>query len=48
MIYKYRQHTIQRMFERGITPADVQAALSSGQVIEDYPTSSWNAPEPRF
>ncbi len=38
MIYKYRQHTIQRMFERGITQADMQAALSSGQVIEDYPT----------
>jgi hypothetical protein len=37
MICKYRQHTIQRMFERGITQADVQAALASGQVIEDYP-----------
>ena len=37
MIYKYRQHAIQRMFERGITQVDVEAALSTGKVIEDYP-----------
>jgi hypothetical protein len=37
MIYHYRQHAIKRMFERGITQADLQAALSAGQVIEDYP-----------
>lgn len=37
MIYHYRQHAIKRMFEHGITQADLQAALSAGQVIEDYP-----------
>lgn len=37
MIYKYRQHAIKRMFERGISEADVQTALSTGRVIEDYP-----------
>ena len=31
MIYKYRQHTIKRMFERDITQADVQTALLSGR-----------------
>ncbi|KAB2921528.1 MAG: DUF4258 domain-containing protein [Candidatus Contendobacter sp.] len=37
MIYNYRQHAIKRMYERGITQADVEAALSTGMVIEDYP-----------
>lgn len=38
MVYVYRQHAIKRMFERGITETDVQTALATGQVIEDYPT----------
>lgn len=38
MILRFGRHATQRMFERGITRADVQAALSAGQVIEDYPT----------
>lgn len=36
----YRQHAIQRMFERGISEADVSAALAGGRVIEDYPTDT--------
>ena len=38
MILRYGRHAVQRMFERGITQADVQGALSAGRVIEDYPT----------
>lgn len=38
MIYKYRQHAIKRMFERGITETDIQNLLADGKVIEDYPT----------
>ncbi len=38
MILMFGRHAAQRMFERGITQADVQTALSAGQVIEDYPT----------
>jgi len=37
MVNKYRQHAIKRMFERGITEADIDSALSNGQVIENYP-----------
>ena len=37
MINVYRQHAIKRMFERGVTDADVQKALMKGKVIEDYP-----------
>lgn len=36
----YRQHAIQRMFERGISEAEVSAALAGGRVIEDYPTDA--------
>ncbi len=36
----YRQHAVRRMFERGISIADVGAALASGRVIEDYPTDT--------
>lgn len=33
----YRVHALQRMFERGITEADVRRILESGELIEDYP-----------
>ena len=33
----YRQHAIQRMFERNISDNDVKAALKNGTTIEDYP-----------
>ena len=33
----YRQHAIQRMFERNISDGDVKIALKSGSTIEDYP-----------
>lgn len=36
----YRQHAVRRMFERGITTADVRMALDTGRVIEDYPTDT--------
>jgi hypothetical protein len=32
----YRVHAVERMFERGISPADVRAVLEDGQTIEDY------------
>jgi hypothetical protein len=33
----YRQHAIQRMFERNISDSEVKAALKDGITIEDYP-----------
>lgn len=33
----YRIHALQRMFQRGIQPADIEAVLSSGKVIQTYP-----------
>ena len=33
----YRIHTIQRMFERDVSTADVHAALENGHTIESYP-----------
>ena len=33
----FRVHAIRRMFERGITIADVRNVLDNGEVIEDYP-----------
>jgi len=32
-----RLHAEQRMFARGISTADVETALASGQTIEEYP-----------
>ena len=37
MRLKYRQHAIQRMFERGIREEDIQAALTVGEIVENYP-----------
>jgi hypothetical protein len=34
----FRVHAIQRMFQNGISEADVRHVLQSGEVIEDYPT----------
>jgi len=36
----YRQHAVRRMFELGISTADVSSAQVSGRVIEDYPTDT--------
>ncbi len=33
----FRVHAIQRMFERGISIADIQQVQQAGKVIEDYP-----------
>ena len=33
----FRQHAIRRMFERRISVEDVNAALATGNTIEDYP-----------
>lgn len=30
-------HAMQRMFERGITTADVRSVIASGDTIENYP-----------
>lgn len=36
----FRIHAIQRMFERGIDEADVRVVLTTGEVLEDYPTDT--------
>jgi len=36
----FRQHAVERMFERGITVEDVTDTLDSGKIIEGYPTDS--------
>jgi hypothetical protein len=33
----FRVHAIQRMFERGISIADIHQVQQTGKVIEDYP-----------
>lgn len=33
----FRIHALQRMFQRGISVDDVRSALSSAEVIEEYP-----------
>ena len=33
----YRVHAVRRMFERGVTEADVHTALSEGEEIAVYP-----------
>jgi len=39
----FRVHSVQRMFERGITAKKVRQVLESGETIEDY---SSEMPEP--
>ena len=39
----FRVHSVQRMFERGITAKKVRQVLESGETIEDY---SAEMPEP--
>jgi Domain of unknown function (DUF4258) len=34
----FSRHAIQRMFQRGLSAADVEAIVQTGLVIEDYPT----------
>jgi len=36
----YRQHAVRRMFERSISIADIDAAMASGRVIEEYPADT--------
>jgi hypothetical protein len=33
----FRQHAIQRMFERSISTSDVRAGIEQGEVIREYP-----------
>ncbi|HEY3311193.1 MAG TPA: DUF4258 domain-containing protein [Anaerolineales bacterium] len=33
----YRLHAVERLYERGIQPEEVRAALESGEAIEKYP-----------
>lgn len=35
---KFRFHALSRMFERNISETDVLEALTTGKIIEDYPT----------
>lgn len=38
MKIKFRFHALSRMFERKISETDVLQVLTTGKVIEDYPT----------
>lgn len=40
---RWSQHAIMRMQKRGISPADVLAYLSNGEIIETYP-DYWAGP----
>ena len=33
----FRVHALQRMFQRGISPEDIQHVLATGKTIERYP-----------
>ncbi len=35
--YEWRQHTINRIIERGITREEVIKVIMDGEIIEDYP-----------
>ncbi len=37
MTIHYRKHALQRMFQRGVSSADIHEVLRCGVVIEDYP-----------
>ena len=45
MTFIYREHAIQRMFERDIFESDVEKAVASGEIIEEY---SDDKPYPSF
>ena len=36
MIYIYREHAIQRMFERDIFEEDVEDTIKNGEIVEEY------------
>ena len=36
MVFIYREHAIQRMFERDIFEIDVEEAVKNGEIIEEY------------
>ncbi|RLA76787.1 MAG: hypothetical protein DRG30_01915 [Epsilonproteobacteria bacterium] len=36
MIFIYREHAIQRMFERDIFEIDVEDTIENGEIIEEY------------
>ena len=51
----FRKHAAMRMLQRGIRDDDVEAALASGEVIEEYPEDypfasrlvlGWSGPRP--
>ena len=33
----FRDHALQRMFERGISVEDIEFVLAEGELVEDYP-----------
>jgi len=35
--YIYREHAIQRMFERDIFEEDIENVIKNGEIIEEYP-----------
>lgn len=37
MEIRYTRHALSRMFERGIELSEVEAAMQSGTVVEEYP-----------
>ena len=36
----YRQHAVKRMHERSIAEEDVEYAIASGKIIENYPNDT--------
>ena len=36
MTFVYREHAIQRMFERDIFEIDVENTIKNGEIIEEY------------
>ena len=36
----YRQHAVKRMHERCITEEDIECAIASGTIIENYPNDT--------
>lgn len=37
MIFIYRVHAIERMFQRDVSEADVEHVVRTGEIIESYP-----------
>ena len=39
--FRFTTHGLERCIERQISPAEVKAAILSGEIIEDYPTDKY-------